>query len=124
MAKRIKKVIVEVPHRISGFFEIVDKINGVKIDDPEKIGSRGAGFCLSAKGKTEISVEIIEQIRAVTSKPIVGIGGGTVDNLFQVIHAGAEGVAIISGILNTNNVEKSTNQYIKAIQKAKTMEAV
>jgi len=36
MSKRIKKVIVKVPHRISGFFEIVDKINGVKIKDPEK----------------------------------------------------------------------------------------
>lgn len=59
MSKRIKKVNIEVPHRISGFFEIVDKINGVKIDDPERVGSRGAGFCLSAKGKTEIITEIL-----------------------------------------------------------------
>ena len=57
MAVSKKKVIVEVPHRISGFFEIVDEINGIKIKDPEKIGSRGAGFCLSALGKTEIIVE-------------------------------------------------------------------
>ncbi|MFX0039052.1 MAG: pantoate kinase [Promethearchaeota archaeon] len=59
MSKGIKKVIIEVPHRISGFFEIVDKVNGVKIRDPERIGSRGAGFCLSAKGKTEIIGEIL-----------------------------------------------------------------
>ena len=57
MAVSKKKIIVEVPHRISGFFEIVDEINGIKIKDPEKIGSRGAGFCLSALGKTEITVE-------------------------------------------------------------------
>jgi len=57
MSERIKKVIVEVPHRISGFFEIVDEINGKKIDDPENIGSRGAGFCLSAVGKTEIIIK-------------------------------------------------------------------
>lgn len=57
MVKKKKRVIVEVPHRISGFFEIVDQINGVSIKDPERIGSRGAGFNLNAVGKTEINVE-------------------------------------------------------------------
>ena len=57
---KTKKVIVEVPHRISGFFEIVDEIKGVKITNPEKIGSRGAGFCVTAVGKTEIKIEEIE----------------------------------------------------------------
>lgn len=52
-----KKVIVQVPHRISGFFEIVDKINGVLIENPERIGSRGAGFNLNAVGRTEIVIE-------------------------------------------------------------------
>ena len=61
MSKRIKKVIVKVPHRISGFFEIVDKINGVKIKDPEKIGSRGAGFCVNAVGKTEIILRFLDK---------------------------------------------------------------
>ncbi|MHA1257848.1 MAG: GHMP family kinase ATP-binding protein [Promethearchaeota archaeon] len=55
-----KKILVEVPHRISGFFEIVDEINGIKIKELENIGSRGAGFCLSAVGKTEIDVEFFK----------------------------------------------------------------
>lgn len=54
-----KKIIhVSVPHRISGFFEIVDKRNKKKIVEPKNIGSRGAGFNLSALGKTTIEVEI------------------------------------------------------------------
>jgi pantoate kinase len=60
MSKGIKKIIVEVPHRISGFFEIVDEINGIKINDPERIGSRGAGFCVNAEGKTEIESQVLE----------------------------------------------------------------
>jgi len=56
MAPYNREVIVEVPHRISGFFEIVDEINGTKIDNPERIGSRGAGFNLSAVGRTKIKV--------------------------------------------------------------------
>ncbi len=56
------KVIVEVPHRISGFFEIVDEINGIKINNPEKIGSRGAGFNLNSFGRTEIILEEHEDL--------------------------------------------------------------
>ena len=55
------KVIIEVPHRISGFFEIVDKINDIKIKNPEQIGSRGAGFNLNALGRTEILIEDLEK---------------------------------------------------------------
>ncbi|MHA1932894.1 MAG: pantoate kinase [Promethearchaeota archaeon] len=52
-----REVIIEVPHRISGFFEIVDEIDGTKIKNPERIGSRGAGFNLSAVGRTKIKLE-------------------------------------------------------------------
>jgi pantoate kinase len=31
------------------------------IEDPQKIGSRGAGFCLSATGKTEIEIESLKK---------------------------------------------------------------
>jgi len=57
-----RKVVVEVPHRISGFFEIVDEIEGTKIANPEKIGSRGAGFNLSAVGRTKILVENLDKM--------------------------------------------------------------
>ncbi|MFX0073078.1 MAG: pantoate kinase [Candidatus Hermodarchaeota archaeon] len=53
-----KKITVIVPHRISGFFEIVDQTKeGIKITNPERIGSTGAGFNLSAVGKTNIEIE-------------------------------------------------------------------
>ena len=55
MSERKNEIIVEVPHRISGFFEIVDEFNGSKIEDPVKIGSRGAGFNISSFGKTKIT---------------------------------------------------------------------
>lgn len=56
-----REVTVVVPHRISGFFEIVDELNGKKIVDPVKIGSRGAGFNLSAVGRTRIRVEELDK---------------------------------------------------------------
>jgi len=61
MANTTNKITVEVPHRISGFFEIVDKKSGNKINNPEQIGSRGAGFNVSGKGRTDISFENLEK---------------------------------------------------------------
>lgn len=60
-SKDSKEVIVEVPHRISAFFEIVDKINDRKISNPEKIGSRGAGFNVSAVGRTRILIKDVDK---------------------------------------------------------------
>ncbi|MBY8988237.1 MAG: hypothetical protein KGD61_07265 [Candidatus Lokiarchaeota archaeon] len=61
MVSNTEKIVVEVPHRISGFFEIVDKENGILIKNPEKIGSRGAGFNVSGVGTTAISYEKLEK---------------------------------------------------------------
>ena len=55
MSERKNEIVIEVPHRISGFFEIVDELDGSKIEDPVKIGSRGAGFNVSTLGKTKIT---------------------------------------------------------------------
>ncbi|TXT66510.1 MAG: Pantoate kinase [Promethearchaeota archaeon] len=54
---RKKKVTIEIPHRLTGFFEIVDMINGQRIQNPELIGSRGAGLSLSAMGRTTIALQ-------------------------------------------------------------------
>ena len=61
MVSNTNKIIVEVPHRISGFFEIVDEENGISIKNPERIGSRGAGFNVSGVGKTVISYKKLEK---------------------------------------------------------------
>ena len=61
MVSNTNKIIVEVPHRISGFFEIVDDENGISIKNPERIGSRGAGFNVSGVGKTVISYKKLEK---------------------------------------------------------------
>jgi pantoate kinase len=53
-----KVVTVTIPHRISGFFEIVDnpkQDNNREIE--EKIGSRGAGFNLTGLGRTRLSYQ-------------------------------------------------------------------
>jgi pantoate kinase len=52
-------ITVEVPHRISGFFEIVDHSLPPEpaLDDLASIGSRGGGPCLSACGTTRVDID-------------------------------------------------------------------
>lgn len=78
MVNNTNKIVVEVPHRISGFFEIVDKENGIPIQNPEKIGSRGAGFNVNGVGKTAISYEKLE--KGEESRCTIYINGEKLDN--------------------------------------------
>ncbi|MEJ2251239.1 MAG: hypothetical protein P8Y70_17040 [Candidatus Lokiarchaeota archaeon] len=72
-------VTVTIPQRISGFFEIVDnpKINMKGIQREEKIGSRGAGFNLTAFGKTTIKYEKLND--SMVSECSIFINGDQLD---------------------------------------------
>ncbi len=50
------KVIVDVPHRISGFFEPVDVEMGRSVQDLARAGSRGGGPALTAFGQTSVEL--------------------------------------------------------------------
>jgi len=52
---KLRKVEVWVPHRISGFFQMMDPNEKNKQIDLTKIGSRGGGPALTAFGKTKIT---------------------------------------------------------------------
>ena len=59
-----------------------------------------------------VGVEGLRAIRSLTSLPIFAIGGITVDNVGDVIRAGANGVAIISAILKAPDVARATEELI------------
>ena len=46
-----------------------------------------------------VSLEGLRALRPLTSKPLVAIGGITLDNASEVLAAGADSVAVISGLL-------------------------
>ncbi|MBY9007563.1 MAG: hypothetical protein KGD63_12485 [Candidatus Lokiarchaeota archaeon] len=60
MKENIEEIQVKIPHRITGFFEIVSIKSGNQYDKPENIGSKGAGFTLNAFGFTKIKVKPLD----------------------------------------------------------------
>jgi len=62
-----------------------------------------------------VGLESLAEAAKKINIPIWGIGGIKLDNVSDVINAGAHGVALISGILGEADVKSAAKSYLKAI---------
>ena len=64
-----------------------------------------------------IGLEGVRRARALTKKPIVGIGGITRENARSVIDAGADSVAVISALFaDSETVEKVARDFLEILR--------
>ena len=59
-----------------------------------------------------VGTEFIREVRPLTDKPIVAIGGITLERAAGIIESGADSVAVISDILGAPEPGKRARQYI------------
>ncbi len=62
---------------------------------------------------------LIREVRTEIRAPVIGIGGITVDNVDEVIRAGADGVAVISAVCAAADPEQATRRLLQAIAAAR-----
>jgi thiamine-phosphate pyrophosphorylase len=81
----------------------------------------GPVYATSTKANPDpvVGVDFLRRIRPLTDKPIVAIGGITPERAAAVIEAGADSVAVISGILSAPDPGQRVRQYIKTLESAK-----
>ena len=60
-----------------------------------------------------VGVQGLAQIRPLTSLPIFAIGGITIENVADVMKAGADGVAVISSIVSAPDVQQAVRDFIR-----------
>ena len=65
-----------------------------------------------------VGVELVRQVRKLTRKPIVAIGGITLERAREVIDAGADSIAVISDILSSKNPAARVRQYLQILPAA------
>ena len=65
-----------------------------------------------------VGTEFIRRVRGLTTKPIVAIGGITLERAAGVIEAGADSVAVISDILRAENPAARATQFLQTLQAA------
>lgn len=74
----------------------------------------GAVFGTGTKADVaKLGLEKLHSIRAAVSIPIVGIGGVKADNYGEVLATGADGAAIISGILSVENIGAEVGKFVQ-----------
>jgi thiamine-phosphate pyrophosphorylase len=86
----------------------------------------GPVFSTSTKANPDpvVGIEFIRTVRALTDKPIVAIGGITLERAAEVVQAGADSVAVVSDILLAPDAGQRTRQFIKLLEAAKPAAAV
>ena len=102
-----------------------DRCLGVSTHNPEQIREAdltsadylaiGPVFSTSSKDKPDpvVGLEGVRQARRLTRKPLVAIGGITRENARSVIEAGADSVAVISGLFaEGESVERVARDFL------------
>lgn len=86
----------------------------------------GPVFSTSSKANPDpvVGLDLLRKARALTDKPVVAIGGISLEHAAAVIEAGADSVAVISGILSAADPAQRARQYIETIASAKHAAAV
>ena len=80
----------------------------------------GPIFSTSTKSNPDpvVGTEFIRQVRPLTDKPIVAIGGITLESAAEVVRAGADSVAVISDILGSREPGARARQYLEMLETA------
>jgi len=80
----------------------------------------GPIFPTSSKANPDpvVGTELLRRVRALTRKPIVAIGGVTLDRAPEVLAAGADSVAVISDILQAKDPASRAREYILRLEAA------
>jgi thiamine-phosphate pyrophosphorylase len=102
-----------------------ERIVGVSTHNPEQIREAaespadyvaiGPVFATGSKADTSpvVGLEGVRRARQLTSKPLVAIGGITLENCFQVRDAGADSMAIISALLR--DPRRSAEEFLRVL---------
>ncbi len=71
-----------------------------------------------------VGLDFVRQARALTDKPMVAIGGISLERAADVIGAGADTIAVISDILLAENPGKRARQFVDLLDEQNSAHAV
>jgi len=78
----------------------------------------GPIFATDSKANPDpvVGTAMIQKARKLTQKPIVAIGGISLERAREVVEAGADSVAIISDVLRANDPAGRARQYLELLE--------
>lgn len=90
-----------------------DQVRGATAGKPDYLGF-GPIFTPGSKQDHDpvVGLEGLRGIRSLTSLPVFGIGGIHIDQAGEVMRAGANGIAVISAILNAPDIGRAVESFL------------
>ena len=93
----------------------VHQAQGAERDGANYIGV-GPVFATATKpGRAPVGAELVHQVARRVQTPFFAIGGITLDNLDEVLAAGARRIAVVSAILNAPDVTQAAATFKKRL---------
>jgi thiamine-phosphate pyrophosphorylase len=101
-----------------------EKLIGISTHNPDQVREATAGqpdylgfgpiFTPGSKQDHDpvVGLEGLRAMRALTSLPVFAIGGIHIDQVREVLRAGANGVAVISAILKAQDISQAVNAFL------------
>ena len=68
-----------------------------------------------------VGPDLLRRVRPETARPLIGIGGITPENAAEVIHAGADGIAVISAVCGAPDPAAAAQRFLEAIRAARDL---
>ena len=65
-----------------------------------------------------VGLKLVTKVRALTAKPLVAIGGITMENAPSVLEAGANAVAVIRDLLAAPDIESRARQFLAVLKQS------
>jgi thiamine-phosphate pyrophosphorylase len=100
----------------------IETIAQARAAAPLDVDYLGVGPVFATATKTDAAPPLgltgLAQVRAISRHAIVAIGGIGVENVRQVIHSGADGVAVVSAICAADDPERAARDLRQSIDAA------
>jgi thiamine-phosphate pyrophosphorylase len=118
---------IDYARKIIGYSKIIG-ISAFDVDEAVAAENDGADylgvspiFTTSTKPELEkaVGLEGLRKIRKAVKIPLVGIGSMNQTNAYDVIRAGADGVAVISGIVSADDPGQAASEIKREILRAR-----
>lgn len=100
----------------------IERIEQLETEDAEASDCLGISPVFQTETKkdtvTEWGLQGIETIRRLTEKPLIAIGNMNVDNVYEVVRAGADCIAVVSAICGAADPSRAAYEIRNKIEKA------
>ena len=112
----VARKLLPIDKILGGSAHTVEEAVAAESDGADYIAVSAIYPTTSKEGEKVVGLDRLSEIREAVTCPLVAIGGITPDNAADVIAAGADSVAVISAVLEAEDIENAARQIVTSIE--------